>query len=248
MSEYLETREEASKYLDYFDEVTETYKRMAHGNTQSILGGNSAAELVEYVQANAPMFKEHLENIQSDSRLGAVLGSEPGMSERLARALSFWQWMKDSHLIDDILPQDPPPKEAITAIPPEPGAGLDGTTVMEYLQGLQKWLTEASDDLWGEESPITVPPLGEKYLIGDWKQTFRIAHSLDEGAKLRITWLQLSSCGHYWDTVQIGSARAKMLFKALEIMNEIMYPDAPNLRGDQGPFGFLNSILGPFSP
>lgn len=244
MSEYLEAREEAGKYLDFFDEVSSAYKALVQGGPDR----SGAAELVDYVQSHAPMFKEYMGNIQNDPNLGAVLGAEPGMSERLARALHFWQWLRDSHLVDDLIPQDPPPKEAITSIPPEPGAGIDGTVIMEYLAGLQKWLTEASDELWGESSPINVPPLGERYSVGDWKQTFRIAHTMNEGVTLRSTWLQLSSCGHYWDTVAIGSARARMIFKALEIMNDIIYPDAPQRRSDQGPFGFMDSILGPMLP
>jgi len=211
MSDYLEARREARNALNLLMEMQEGYHRLCKTG-----GGHNVAQLEEFVSINELQFREKIEEIQYNPNLQCVIGAEPDLQEMLFRILAFYRFLMENKLIT--VPEEQTPKEADTAIPPEPPYPVDDKHALEYVVALRDWIDAASDDLWREDNPIDLPPMGGRLGIGDWEQQLQLTLTLNEGKGLRNTWLQLASCGNQWEQVNVGAARAKMIYQAKEIL------------------------------
>lgn len=263
-SEYLEARRDASTLLDYLDDIQQGYHDLVAPHAEPLepegfdcgeviededleyVPSANAAELAEYVSTHAVGLKEKLMEVQHDQRIASIIQSEYLLQVRLNSILQFWQWLRDANMLDDLIDEDPPHKEAVTCLPPEPGNEITGESVLAYVRDLVSWLSQASFELWGADRNVilALPKIGDRFLIGDFNQASQLSHTLSEGVALRQQWIKLAELGNYWDTVGVGSARAKLLFKGREILRSVIEPDRNTLGG--GMFGNLfGSILGP---
>lgn len=232
-TEYLAARSEAITHLVYFEEVCDEYTRL--------IAQGGMTEAPAFLRTQALMYRDHMLNIQTDAIVASVINSEPELLCRFNRGITFWQWMVDNDFVEDMFCDGLPHQEASTRLPPDPDAEITGEAVLGYIRGLYDWLKVESVSLWGENNPLGLPEIGQRYAVGDFSQAFRISHILNEGVGLRVTWVQLASCGNYWETVGIGVARAKMLFKGRDILRSLVLPDAPPSAGNSG---MISALLG----
>lgn len=213
-SEYLETRREAQELLETLQKITEEYTRISQE------GGPGTAKLLRnLIQENEFRLREGILTLGNDPRLQQVILAEPKLNSAANNLGIFWTWLQDSGLVQSLLRE---PRQAKTKVPPEPAEHITGATVLEYLRSLREWLEIAAAELWGEENKLELPALGDRYAIGDFTQACRVANLLSEGAELKGYWIKLAECGAYWDTVPIGSSRAKLIYKGAAILVQLL--------------------------
>lgn len=217
MTEYLETRAEAIRIIDRLVAINAEYKRIATSG-----GPGAQQELVQLIAREEMTLREGVTTLGNDARLKTVISAEPPLIRQVSGIGQFWVWLQQNGLVK--VGEDLPNQEARTELPPEPSEQITGPDVMDYLQRLHGWLQTVSAELWGDENPIELPVLGDRYGIGDFGQTQIVANILSEGMGLKAHWIQLASCGAYWDTVSVGSARAKLIYKGVDILTQLLHP------------------------
>jgi hypothetical protein len=202
--------------LDEAGEIRQVYVELAQSGGPSV-----QTDLNEHLEAYIPKLTEIVMSLGNEQSLQAVISAEDALSTQLQAVASFWNWLRQNQIIQF---GEREPQQAETKLPPVPSEEITGKTVFTYLVQLRSWTQEAADDLWGDDIPFELPGVGERYALGDFEQTVSLVQVFREGHTLRSTWIQVADCGAYWDSVSIGASRAKLLFKAKELIERILNP------------------------
>lgn len=202
--------------LDATGEIRSEYIRISQEG-----GSGAVRQIEEHMAAYLPQLSENIMILGNDPELQTVISAEDGLLGQLRQVVGFWQWLRaNNHVMLD----SEEPQQAKTTIPPLPGDEVTGQAVLAYLKELQAWVAEVSQELWAGDRPFELAEIGDRYLIGEFSQAYVITQTLRDGVTLRETWIQVADCGAYWGSVSIGSFRAKLIFKACEIIERLLNP------------------------
>jgi hypothetical protein len=212
----LDERQRAIDLLDEAEGIRVEYVRIANEG-----GANVSEQLNDYMESYLPRLAEVVMALGNEQSLQAVIAAEHALGLQLNTVAGFWHWLRQN---DIVKLGDKEPQQARTKLPPEPSEQITGPAVMAYLTELRAWIIEAAAELWLDDVPFEVPKIGGRYVVGDLNHTAQLVQVFTEGQQLREHWAKVADCGAYWESVPIGSSRARLLFKALELMERILHP------------------------
>lgn len=212
MTQYLELRREACELLGRLDGIRTVY---------ADLSSREPDEVASYVRDIHFDLKTDIDRIQMDSRLNTLVVGEPNLRDSYEKAVRLWQDLVKANLIEP----DGEIREVSTKLPPVPPASITGETVLQFLQEMCDWLLYAAEELWqDEEVDLKLPRLGDRFSLGEFSQTRDIVNAMSTAESIRQHWLSLSSTGDFWDTVNVGSSRARLIYVSVDIVNTIVNP------------------------
>lgn len=232
VSDYLEARTEAVRILDELETIRVEYQQRVTSPLPP--GENPTQEEVSewqkhrardgqaIIERSEMTLREGVVALGNDPRLQTVIAAEVPLFQRVNMLANFWLWLQGNKLV---APEDEREmRVAKTVFPPTPDEVITGENVLTYMRALHLWLNEAADELWGEDNPIELPDLGNRYGIGDFNHTAAIVNTLQQGIGLQVHWSNLASCGAYWETLNIGAARAKLIYQGVSVLTSLIDP------------------------
>ena len=233
MSEYIEARNVAVEIIDRLSAIHAEYKCRAmsvlppgEGRAKpediATWQKNRQADCMAIIRRHEMELREGVSELGTNPRLQAVISAEVPLFQAVNVLANFWLWLQANNLV--VAENERDPKMAQTIFPPAPVEELTGVTVLTYMRALRTWLGVVSDELWGEDNPLELPPLGDRFLLGDFNHSQAVMDILGEGQALHHHWSNIAACGAYWDAIGVGAARARLIYKALSLLESLLHP------------------------
>ena len=218
MSPYLEARNELRERLQRLMALSREYMELR--STPFDTAESREARLHDKLQEIRPAYQAEVQAILWDPASQQVLEAEPRLNEVWSSATQFWKMIYRETGGNDVENYRP----AKTKLPPLLPTEITGQTMLEYIRELCEWLQFAGEELWGEDSPVQLPELGNRYGLGDFTQTKFVVETLADAEKLRSMWEYLAESEEYWNTVMVGASRAKLIHTAGGILHHLLHP------------------------